>query len=81
MDCCLNDRDITGFVQCALVNGTRHQISWIPARYAVAGKILKLCGEEGWLVKSTGARACRAPHVPGLIRQHERNTGDSERKR
>lgn len=77
--------DRTPYRQCALERGNTYRISWIPARFAVVGKVLKLrdngVWDNGWTVTSVGAARLGALHVPGLIRRHERATGDSLPKR
>jgi len=40
--------------QCRMRRGDVHTVAWIPSRFAVVGKYLKLRGENGWLVESAG---------------------------
>ena len=54
--------------QCELHRGTSVQVAWIPATFAVVGKILRLRDEHGWVVASIGASAS-----DGYIRNHERD--------
>ncbi len=46
--------------QCWLVRGHARQMAWIPAKFAVAGRYLKLTDagvtEDGWQVAGVGAR-------------------------
>ena len=46
--------------QCWLVRGSAKQMAWIPAKFAVAGRYLKLTengeAEDGWQVAGIGAR-------------------------
>ena len=46
--------------QCWLVRGSAKQMAWIPAKFAVAGRYLKLTQdgetEDGWRVAGVGAR-------------------------
>ncbi len=46
--------------QCWLVRGHARQMAWIPAKFAVAGRYLKLTqngeAEDGWQVAGVGAR-------------------------
>lgn len=49
---------MTGYRQCVLKNGSLTQTSWIPERFAVVGKQLRLRGEDNvwtgmWTVVST----------------------------
>jgi len=41
------------YTQCLLEKNKITQISWIPAKFVKIGKVLKLKGEDGWLVKET----------------------------
>lgn len=55
---------MSGFVQfyrqCWLVRGNARQMAWIPEKFAVAGRFLKLTeagvSEDGWQVVSVGTR-------------------------
>ncbi len=52
-------------VQCRLVKGNAHRVSWIPSGFAVKGKVVKLkegdgTWNDGWVV----ARAARASAKP-----------------
>ena len=46
--------------QCSLRKKTKEtshtQVSWIPERYAIKGKFLKLKEDNGWEVLSVGAK-------------------------
>lgn len=47
------DRD--SYAQCELVRGNEKQTSWIPSRFAVLGKVLRLrdeggAWEDGWKI-------------------------------
>lgn len=44
----------TRYKQCELRRGTQVDIAWIPAEFAVVGKILEVKGINGWVVKSVG---------------------------
>lgn len=47
----------TDYKQCGLIKDGRHLVSWLPVRYAVKGKFLKLKNtewENGWEVISVG---------------------------
>ena len=41
--------------QCKLRKGNVYQTAWIPVKFAVKGKILRLIGDDGWLVLEVGA--------------------------
>jgi hypothetical protein len=73
----------TFYRQCALRNGNRTTLSWIPERFAVPGKVLRLqrhdgAWDHGWVVEAAYSRCAEDqlldPHR--AIRRHRRNTGD-----
>ena len=39
------------YKQCELSKGVSIQTSWLPVKFAVVGKFLKLKGDNGWEVK------------------------------
>jgi len=41
--------------QVSMVNGNVHDTCWIPSKFAVAGKMLRIGQEEGWKVTSVGS--------------------------
>ncbi|KKN11219.1 hypothetical protein LCGC14_1028770 [marine sediment metagenome] len=41
---------VNNYNQCLLVKGKRQQVAWIPGKFALMGKILRLKDEDGWLV-------------------------------
>lgn len=53
----------TQYVQCILKKNTKLQTSWIPERYAIVGKYLKLlendAWENGWQVISRGVKVSK----------------------
>lgn len=71
------------YQQCRLQKGTTHQMSWIPAKYAVKGKTLKLRSngewEDGWVVNETYATRMDddLPDSHAEIKSHRKATGDS----
>ena len=50
---------VRSYAQCWLVRGNARQMAWIPAKFAVAGRYLKLTDagqtEDGWRVAGVGA--------------------------
>jgi hypothetical protein len=38
--------------QCHLRRATTSTTAWLPSEYAVVGKVLRLKGEDGWVVES-----------------------------
>lgn len=81
----------TFYRQCNLVKfegeSTYNQTSWIPEKFAVKGKTLKLKSgqvwDDGWKVMFVSdtrmAERC-LPDSHYAIKQHRRNTGDSMKK-
>ena len=62
-------------------------VSWIPAKYAELGRILRLrrdddTWEGGWVVKRVGASRTKKdlPDFHKTIRSHRKATGDSLRR-
>jgi hypothetical protein len=56
---------------------TSTQVAWLPAKYAVVGKILEIEGVDGWLVLSTGKSVLDAQAVKVLersARNHRKHT-------
>ncbi len=51
-------------VQCTLVKGAAKQVSWIPAKFAKAGRPIKLKEgdewEDGWIVEHVGSKMLTA---------------------
>lgn len=75
------------YVQCKLVKGNIEQTSWIPKKFAVVGKGLKLKDEYdnwsyGWRVKAAFGEVDEK-HIPDwrkAVRGHRKSTGDSTPK-
>lgn len=75
------------YIQCKIVKGNTKQISWIPKKFAVVGKGLKLKDEYdnwsyGWVVKEAFGEVDEK-HIPDwrkAIRNHRKSTGDSSIK-
>jgi hypothetical protein len=54
--------------QCRMQRGSIYTIAWIPSKFAVVGKWLKLRGENGWHVLMAGHT------LPSdYVRDHERD--------
>ena len=61
------------------------QVGWIPERFAVVGKSIRLWAneawDEGWVVTTAGGHRLAAADVPDfheLSKAHLRATGDAE---
>jgi hypothetical protein len=75
----------TRYRQCELVKKTSEgefrQVSYIPEKYAIKGKALKLLCEgvwhNGWIVISAGDLVDEPFDWKQVIRVHRDNTGDS----
>jgi len=76
------------YYQCDLERGTERRTAFIPERYAVVGKTIRLrvngSWEIGWNVVRSYVESrtpeAKLPHAPALVRQHRRATGDALRK-
>ncbi len=48
------------YCQCWLVRGNARQMAWIPEKFAITGKYLRLTdagvSQDGWQVKNVGTR-------------------------
>lgn len=44
------------FVQAQMEKGQQRHTAWIPEKFAVVGKVLKIKGDDGWLVVSIHSR-------------------------
>ena len=42
------------YKQCTLRRGTVQQVAWIPSKFAVVGKFLRVRDENGWQVTEVG---------------------------
>lgn len=56
------------YKQCKLIKGTTSQTAWIPEKFAVVGKFLKIKSDDGWQVMSIGGRLSEE-----YVKEHERN--------
>jgi len=41
------------YQQCELQRGSYRKMAWIPKKFAVRKKVLKIKGEDGWVVQAT----------------------------
>lgn len=61
------------YKQCTLQRGTQGDVAWIPEKYAVEGKYLRIkkdgTDEDGWRVASVGANRVDGAY----LKEHERN--------
>lgn len=70
------------YQQCRLRRGNTYTVSWIPAQFAVVGKVLKLKDNndvwvDGWIVESAGAVVDYLPDTHNAGRDHRDRTGDN----
>ena len=78
------------YKQCTLTKRlgpttTRTQIAWIPEKFVIKGKVLKIKDhndewENGWVVMSDGGARKEEKQLPdyrSMIRGHRRQTGDA----
>jgi hypothetical protein len=75
--------------QCRLekkiAGGTLGQVSYIPEKYAIKDKVLKLCDAngdwtDGWKVLGAGSRLLEQSELPDwyqLVKGHRKATGDA----
>ena len=75
----------TKYKQCGMdriVDGkVFHVVSYIPAKFGVVGRVLKLkdgdVWTDGWVVKTAGKTVDEPPDWRRAIRSHKKLTGDS----
>lgn len=80
----------TQYKQCVLakkgpkLSQTTYQTSWIPIKFAVQGKTIKIheneVWEDGWIVTDVGSEILTEDEVPDshkAIKAHRKRTGDS----
>ena len=72
------------YSQCKLKRGNTETVCWIPEKYAIIGKVVKLKGldeewEEGWVVEQSYSRVLEEnlPDSHKEIKAHKKRTGDS----
>jgi hypothetical protein len=72
------------FRQCRLRKGDAHMTSWIPEKFAVVGKVVRLwengAWDNGWVVDSAGEHRLDESMLPDWhrdIKGHRRATGDA----
>jgi len=58
------------YKQCLLKKGTKTCVSWIPAKFAKVGKVLRLKDDDGWVVQEIWSTAPE-DYVKGRSRDHE----------
>lgn len=71
--------------QCFLQKNNTYQMSWIPEKFAVKGKIIRLRKEDdtwddGWVVKEAYSTRLEGDDLPDFhsdIKHHRKNTGDA----
>ena len=61
------------YKQCTLKRGTQGDVRWIPEKFAVVGKYIKVkvdgVEEDGWLVVEAGTNRVDGAY----LKEHERN--------
>jgi hypothetical protein len=67
----------TTYKQCLLIKDRQYQVAFIPSKFAVVGKILKIEGDDGWEVFTVGQTVENPPDTNKSIREHRKHTGDS----
>jgi hypothetical protein len=78
------------YSQCTVERKTKGgkatTVTWLPANFAIKGKVLKFKGDnnewtDGWVVTQVGELSDRPADWRGLVRQHRKRTGDALPKR
>ena len=50
--------------QCRLVRGSKVQIAWLPAKFAVAGKYVRLFDVDGWHIEKVWPLVVKTVNLP-----------------
>ena len=50
--------------QCRLVRGNHIQICWLPVKFAISGRYVRLFDQDGWLVERVFQLYQAEPSVP-----------------
>ncbi len=64
--------------QCILRKGTIEQTAWIPVKYAVIGKFVKLNEDNGWEIISTGMEIRSSDYVDDRSQDYKRTRKASD---
>ena len=78
---------VSQYTQCKLRRDNTTKVAFIPANLACLHNQVSLQDDDtkewsdGWTVVFVGDTVSELQHVPFLIRQHRKNTGDSLKKR
>ena len=64
--------------QCILRKGVKEQTAWIPVKFAIVGKILKLEDDDGWKVISTGLVSYQSTYVIDRSQDYKRTRKASD---
>ena len=67
----------TSYTQCLLKRNNVSHVSYVPTKFASLGAVLKIKGENGWIVTYVGTVVDTQPNVRQQIRRHLDNTGDA----
>jgi hypothetical protein len=60
------------YKQCLLQKGSAYRVGWIPTKFAVVGKCLKLYLDDGW-IDGWKVLQIGMPHVACQVEEHERD--------
>ena len=61
------------YKQCKLKKGKQETTSWIPSKFAIPGKALKLSGDDGWVVESVSREELTGDKLTLISREHTRH--------
>lgn len=65
------------YTQCLLRKNNTEQVAYIPSKFAKLNKILKISGDNGWIVIQIGQCTDVVPNIRKAIKEHRKSTGDS----
>ena len=64
--------------QCTLRKGSTEQTSWIPSKFAIIGKFVKLNGDNGWEITAVGMENRSSDYVDDRSQDYKRTRKASD---
>ena len=69
------------YTQCLISKGNKTQVSWIPKKFALKNKVVKLKvdgkWDDGWLIKEVYTEGLITQTSEQAVKKHKKRTGDS----
>lgn len=68
------------YTQCTLIRKNVTTVAYIPSKFAVLNKVLRINGIDGYVVQHVGHTVTELPDSHQAIKEHMLNTGDKLRR-